>query len=254
MAFQVSPGVNVSEIDTTTVVPAVSTSTGAIAGSFAWGPVDALTQVSSENDLVQVYGKPDGNTFLPFFTAASFLSYSNSLYVSRADNAGLNSAIALNVASGSYAGNVKIKNETDYFNNYFTLGNANVAFAARNPGALGNALKVALIANANSSAFSTAVYQDYFDSVPGTSAYVASNFNANANDEMHIAVIDATGAISGTANTVIEKFANVSKAPNAKDSSGNSLYYRDVLFYGSKYIVAVGQNSATWGVTANSKT
>ena len=252
MAFQVSPGVNVSEIDTTTVVPSVSTSTGAIAGSFQWGPVDVLTQVSSENDLVKVYGKPDANTFLPFFTAASFLTYSNSLYVSRADNAGLNSAIALNVASGSYAGNVKIKNETDYFNNYFTLGNANVAFAARNPGALGNALKVALIANANSSAFSTAVYQDYFDSVPGTSAYVASNFNANANDEMHIAVIDATGAISGVANTVLERFAHVSKAPNAKDSSGASLYYRDVLFYNSKYIVAVGQNSATWGVTANS--
>ena len=100
MAFQVSPGVNVSEIDTTTVVPSVSTSTGAIAGAFQWGPVGALTQVSSENDLVKVYGKPDANTFLPFFTAASFLSYSNSLFVSRADNAGLNSAIALNVASG----------------------------------------------------------------------------------------------------------------------------------------------------------
>jgi phage tail sheath protein FI len=69
---------------------------------------------------------------------------------------------------------------------------------------------------------------------------------------MHIAVIDATGAISGTANTVLERFAHVSKAPNAKDSTGASLYYRDVLYYNSKYVVAVGQNSATWGVTANS--
>ena len=37
MAFQVSPGVNVSEkLDLTTVV-LVSTTTGAIAGHFRWG-------------------------------------------------------------------------------------------------------------------------------------------------------------------------------------------------------------------------
>ena len=251
MAFQVSPGVNVSEIDTTTVVPAVSTSTGAIAGSFQWGPVDVLTQVSSENDLVRVYGKPDANTFVPFFTAASFLAYSNSLFVSRADNASLNTAFALNVASGSYTANVKVKNDNDYFNNNYTLGNTNIAFVARNPGALGNALKVAIIANANSSVFSSAAYQDYFDAPPGTSTYVSTNYLSTANDEMHIAVIDATGAISGTANTVLERFANVSKAPNAKDASGTSIYYRDVLYYNSKYVLAFGQNNETWGTTAN---
>lgn len=252
MAFQVSPGVNVSEIDTTTVVPSVSTSTGAIAGSFQWGPVDLITQVSSENDLVKVYGKPDANTFLPFFTAASFLAYSNSLYVSRADNADLTSAYAAN--NDSYTGTVKVKNDNDYFNDHYALGNTDIAFVARSPGALGNALKIAIIANANSSVFATADYQEFFDSAPGTSDYIATNFNAYANDEMHIAIIDATGAISGTANTVIEKFANVSKAPNAKDASGTSLYYRDVLYYNSRYVFAFGQNSATWGVTANSTT
>ena len=34
MAFQISPGVNVSEIDQTTVVPAVLTTAGAFAGKF----------------------------------------------------------------------------------------------------------------------------------------------------------------------------------------------------------------------------
>ena len=34
MAFQVSPGVQVKEIDATSVVPAVSTSIGGFAGSF----------------------------------------------------------------------------------------------------------------------------------------------------------------------------------------------------------------------------
>ena len=89
MAFLVSPGVNVSEIDATTVVPAVSTSTGAIAGAFQWGPIDVARLVSSEDELVQVFGKPDSTTALTFFTAANFLSYSNALYVSRADSASL---------------------------------------------------------------------------------------------------------------------------------------------------------------------
>jgi len=49
MAFQVSPGVEVNEVDLTNVVPAVSTSIGAIAGAFAWGPVEEIVQVGSEN-------------------------------------------------------------------------------------------------------------------------------------------------------------------------------------------------------------
>ena len=90
MAFLVSPGVNVSEIDATTVVPAVSTSTGAIAGAFQWGPVNLPRLISSEDELVKVFGKPDSNTALTFFTAANFLSYSNSIFVSRSDAASLN--------------------------------------------------------------------------------------------------------------------------------------------------------------------
>lgn len=58
MAFQISPGVNVSEIDLTTIVPAVSTTEGAIAGVFPWGPVELPVLVSSQDDLVNTYGKP----------------------------------------------------------------------------------------------------------------------------------------------------------------------------------------------------
>ena len=52
MAFQVSPGVNVSEIDLTTIVPAVSTTEGAFAGSLKWGPAEVATLISSEEELV----------------------------------------------------------------------------------------------------------------------------------------------------------------------------------------------------------
>lgn len=86
MAFQVSPGVNVSEIDLTTVVPAVATSTGAVAGVFKWGPLEERTLVSSEIGLVDRFGKPTNHNPETFFTAANFLAYGNALYVVRAGN------------------------------------------------------------------------------------------------------------------------------------------------------------------------
>ena len=85
MAFQVSPGVNISEIDLTTVVPAVTTTQGAIAGVFRWGPVDERILVASEKELANRFGKPTsyyteaGNTsstiwnnYETFFSAANF--------------------------------------------------------------------------------------------------------------------------------------------------------------------------------------
>ena len=74
MGFQVSPGVNVTEIDLTTIVPAVSTTEAAFAGHFRWGPVELANLVSSEEELVNIYGKPDGTNFETFFTAANFLA------------------------------------------------------------------------------------------------------------------------------------------------------------------------------------
>ena len=53
MSFQVSPGVNVTEVDLTTIVPAVATTTGALAGVFNWGPVDFPTQIINETKLVR---------------------------------------------------------------------------------------------------------------------------------------------------------------------------------------------------------
>ena len=84
MAFQVSPGINVSEIDLTTVIPAVSTTTGGIAGIFRWGPIGQLVLVDSEASLVRRFGEPNSSNFETFFTAANFLAYGNSLLVSRA--------------------------------------------------------------------------------------------------------------------------------------------------------------------------
>ena len=84
MAFQVSPGINVSEIDLTTSVPALATTVGGFGGVFRWGPVGKFVLVDSENTLTNRFGKPTSDNYETFYTAANFLSYGNALYVSRA--------------------------------------------------------------------------------------------------------------------------------------------------------------------------
>ena len=81
-----SPGVLTREIDLTTIVPGVSTNDAAIAGVFRWGPVGELVNIDSEDNLLARFGKPTNLNAETWFTAASFLAYGDSLYVSRAAN------------------------------------------------------------------------------------------------------------------------------------------------------------------------
>ena len=135
MAFQVSPGVLVQEKDLTRIIPGVSTSIGAVAGQFNKGPLDQVVAISSEQELVDTFGKPDSNTFEYFFTAANFLQYSNALRVVRASNTGSTNANA----SGSSA---QIKNIDDYESNFESGAGVIGTFAARTAGAHGNNLLV----------------------------------------------------------------------------------------------------------------
>ena len=135
MAFQVSPGVLVQEKDLTRIIPAVSTSIGAVAFQATQGPLDEVVSISSEQELVSTFGKPNSTTFEGFFTAANFLAYSNSLRVVRVQNSSVSNA----TESGSA---FVIKNTTDYTDNYAD-GSASVGlWAARTAGAWGNNLRV----------------------------------------------------------------------------------------------------------------
>jgi hypothetical protein len=143
MSFQISPGVRVREIDLTTVVPQVSTSIGAVAGVFRWGPLDEVLIIENEDQLAKVLGKPNNDSAAHFFTAANFLSYSNSLRVVRVANEG----VALNATSDG-AG-LLIKNDDQYLAQ-FADGSAGVgSFAAKFPGELGNSLKVSVCPSAS---------------------------------------------------------------------------------------------------------
>ena len=135
MAFQVSPGVLVQEKDLTRIIPAVSTSIGAFAGKFAKGPLDDIISISSEQELVSTFGKPDSTNFEDFFSAANFLQYSNSLRVVRVQNSSVSNA----TESGS---TFVVKNTEDYQNNHAD-GSASVGlWAARTAGAWGNNLQI----------------------------------------------------------------------------------------------------------------
>ena len=249
MSFQISPGVNVSEIDLTTVVPSVLTTAGAFAGTFVWGPAEQIVLVDSEITLNQIFGSPDSNSAISFYTAANFLSYGNNLSVVRAVGSNARNGTANSSISGAL-----IKNTDQFTYSYLNQSSSNALgpFAARYAGALGNSLSVTIIDTANTAR------SDLFTSAPGTSDFVSNR--GGANDEIHIAVIDAGGLFSGTKNTVLETYPFVSKASDAINlNSGSSNYYKQVIFNNSKYIYAVdpsdyANTSSTWGRTAANTT
>ncbi len=443
MAFQVSPGVNISEIDATTVIPAVSTGNAGIACAFQWGPVEEITTISSEDDLVTIFGKPDIDTATNWLSASNYLAYSGGLRVIRtidtathynADD-GTSLTGSITVESGGAAGWTQgndiggsavggedgvaylvgdtwvssskkgIGLKVDYtatdgvvqtvsadsvsvtatdaytaatfyttildgnndavieltvasdgddiadftiavvhggsgYNNLggnaiptLTLGDqeagkdigqldlltastvatniiteatlvmdpghllevgdrivwaidvtaANDAvlkitsftsaalvknkshfeqqtittssFVSRYPGAYGNNVSVGIVHQVTSSNFTdghvnarfsgtgwTLDAKDVFDAKPETSDYVkARNGGVLIVDEIHIVVIDDTGIITGTAGTALERFANVSLCTDARNDSGNSNYFKDVVNSGSQYVWATGQ-------------
>ena len=315
MAFQVSPGVQVKEIDLSNVVPAVSSTRGAFAGIFQWGPVDEVKTVSDGQQLVDEFYKP-ANTDAgaeDFYSAESFLKYGSSLSVVRVSTTGLSSA---NQSGNS---STLLKNSDDYINTYKSGGAAGTVgkFIARCGGSLGNSLKVSVCASSNayfndnvslvndssnyavgataitvdagasfvvgdiikfashsqhysvtgissntltikainqpSAGLVNAVANDeqidrfwehyaLFDKAPGSSAGAVAA--GASNDEVHIVVQDEDGLFTGQIGTVLESFGFVSLASDAKDSVGNSNYYKDVIESQSNYVYWSGHSTA----------
>ncbi len=328
MAFQVSPGVSVTEKDLTNVIPAVSTTSGGIVITAEKGPIGEVTTISSEKELVDTFGKPNASNFEQWFTAANFLGYGNNLKVVRPVTGMVNACV-----SGTP---IIIKNTTDYVDNYGhapatttltgTFGAAVGPWAAREPGTLGNNLQVSvctnstafgphsmsgnLVADASAAIGDTTITVDdgslmqvgdilefgdasnvpstdgapsgHYYKITGIATHVLTiaRFNPSTGktetgglrhavvdnakvlrhweyyfnfdnaptttddvlaasgslDEMHIAVIDEDGGITGTAGHILETFPGVSQARDAKTSSGASNYYADVIYNQSEYV------------------
>ena len=326
MAFQVSPGVQVKEIDLSNVVPAVSSTRGGFAGVFQWGPVDEVKTVSDGQQLVEEFYKPaDTNASVEdFYTAESFLRYGSSLSVVRISNTGLFNANQ----TGNSA--TLLKNSDDYVNTYKSGGAAGTVgkWVARHAGALGNSIKVHMCASSNAyfndaatavnngagyaigstsvvvdagaaviigdiikfanhtthyqvvgissntltfkalnqpegTGLTSAVVNDesvdrywehyaLFDKAPGTSA--GAKLVGAVNDEIHLVVEDEDGLFTGTKGAVLESFSFVSLGSDAKNSTGNSNYYKDVIERESKYVWWSGHSTATDLTVAENRT
>jgi len=242
MAFQLSPGVAISEVDLTTIVPSVSTTAGAYAGYFRWGPVNKITLISDEIILAQRFGTPDSNSAVSFFTAANFLSYGNNLNIVRTVGQSANNAAVASTI------NLQIKNPDTFQYTFLNQNNNNVygPVIARYPGAMGNSLQVSI---ADSNNYSGWAYSGYFSSAPSTSVFTSTA--GGANDEIHMIVIDAGGAFTGTKGTVLETFPFMSKASDAA-LNGKSNFWKQVLFDQSRYVYAMDPpNYATTNATWN---
>ena len=113
--------------------------------------------------------------------------------------------------------------------------NTSVLFAARYPGNKGNGIVVSM---ADRNTYSTWEYAQYFDGSPGTSSFVRNL--GGVDDELHIIVIDGSGLFTGEKGSVLERFAFVSKASDARSLDGSPVFFGNVINEQSYYIWYLG--------------
>lgn len=225
-AKQLSPGVQVREIDLTNFVPTVGTSGGAFVGQFIWGPVDETVLINDSNTLAKIFGKPTDTNYIDWFSASNFLTYNDNLRVVRIvdDQTALNSSVD---GTGRL-----VKNIQQYQILVAADQGTTDIFVARCPGIIGDSLRISM---ADSNTFDTWEYKDEFDYLaPGTSAYSA-NLGAS-NDEVHIVIIDAKGKFTGVPGAILEKYAFLSKAIDSKGIDNEPNFYGNVINLTSQYI------------------
>lgn len=235
MAGQVSPGIVLRERDlTNSTIVTTQSNVAAFVGSFSKGPVGVVTPVSTERELVDTFGKPNASNYEDWFVAATFISYGGQLLVVRVEDALLKNAVNNGTAP-------LIKDVGDFTAN---LSAYTWNFAAKTAGTWGNSLVVAYIDGIeavagdydNEVVFTSGPKWNTIAGKPGTSP--SASAAGGTDDEMHIAIIDKNGAITGTPNTLLETFLFVSKSVNAKNSEGGSNYYVDVINARSNYVYA----------------
>ena len=138
-----SPGILVREVDLTSGrIDPTTDKIGAIVAPFPRGPVNLPTLVSTEQQLVDIFGEPAAidKHYEHWLTASSYLAYGGSLRVVRASGDSLTNALA------GTASSITINSTEDYVTKTYdenTIGNVTVA--ARNPGSWANGIQVAII-------------------------------------------------------------------------------------------------------------
>lgn len=219
MAFSLSPSVEFTEDDLTQFITGTSSSTGGMVGNFAWGPINEVRRINSEENLVEVFGKPNQANFADWFTAANFLAYTTNLKAVRVSDTGktaINARMYGVLAADPKTGTLKqIDNETDFTTNEFGAEegqvNFGVPFIARYGGVFGNDIKVSY---AQAAEFATWAYKSSFAEAP-------TGF------EMAVIVL--------VKDEIVETFS-VSTKSGFKDGFGQNNFIDDVINAQSTFI------------------
>ena len=147
------------------------------------GPSNGKNTVTTENDLVRIFGEPKGKPQVieSFYVASNYLAYTNNLIVVRnvSDNA-RNSVVGDDDAASATAGTV-VHNVEDYDSDIASLAGTDVLFLGKYPGKLGNSLKAHAIDKhgwnatglTGEDADIQTIFKAAFDRAPGTSNDVA---------------------------------------------------------------------------------
>ena len=215
MGFQVSPGVEVKEVDLTNIVPAVSTTIGAVCGPFEKGPVSEITSISSEKQLVEVFGKPNADNYEYFFTAANFLQYSNSLRVVRTES-------TLKNASSGGSG-ILIRNTLHYQESFADGQGTHGTWSARTAGIHANGIKIDICDKNNFSEMSNKQTND------GSASAGETTITMDAIDATDFAVGEVIEFYSNAGGTVFAVGHEAQKYEiTAVDTSGETITIRQL--------------------------
>jgi hypothetical protein len=243
MAFQVSPGVNVSEIDLTTIVPAVATSLAGIAGHFEWGPANQAVLIDTPKTFRNIFGDLKSWNYEEYMTTLNFLGYSRGIQVVRTSG-GTASAANANTGglavgtNGAYAPN----DESDIS----TSAGGAAGFYARYMGEKGNSLGVSICSNSITAGSGASWgdnginYWNTFGRQPQSTDNIVALAGQTTYDQVHIVVVDSGGLFSGTKGQILERYEGVSLHPKAKNADGTSNFFKNVINNRSEYIKCGG--------------
>ena len=195
MAFA-SPGVQVKEVDLTATVNVSDQNIGVVAIASAKGPTDEVTYVSSERELVDIFGEPSEYNYESWFAAATIIQYGGIAAVIRpaGGEPGQSNDLSLRTANvevdGTTSTSLLINNQSDYEENYGGVTSA-YAFAGRYGGTFHNGITVSMV--------DVGAHQKFTVDVTGTAPSVGDYVKVGTDKIATVYSITGSGA-----STVIE--------------------------------------------------
>lgn len=212
MAITGSPAVIVQEQDLSSFVSADSVTTGAVVGAFEWGPVEAITKITSEGKLIQFFGTPHDWNYKDWFTARNFLNYSSSLAVVR--------VVSEDSKNASDTGaDILLKNYNLYEFKINEITESDTRIVARYPGNLGNNIRVAIVNKLGLDAQTAAIANGDEVAVNGATSYISRPLSDDEvaicvylGDEVQeygiFSIVDGSTDVTGYGNYVFKYFNN----------------------------------------------